>query len=73
MASAFETARLAANLFGSAVDGVALAPAHSEIVAADPMVAVSFQSEVSEAELCRRARQSFDAYAAQHAQGGEAG
>ena len=68
MPSAFATARLAANLFGSVVDGVALGPAHSEIVAADPMVAVSFQSEESEIDLCRRAREAFDAYAAQHSQ-----
>jgi len=37
MPSALEAARLAATLFGSTVDGVALRPAFTEVVAGDMM------------------------------------
>jgi nucleotide-binding universal stress UspA family protein len=65
MPSALETARLAGNLFGSTVDGVALRPAFAAIVASD--VAIAMPPEYwDEAEFCRTVRQTFDAYAARH-------
>jgi nucleotide-binding universal stress UspA family protein len=65
MPSALETARLAANPFGSTVHGVALRPAFAAIVASD--VAIAMPPEYwDEAEFCRTVRQTFDAYAAQH-------
>ena len=67
MASVFATALLAANIFESTIEGVALAPAFSEIVAADPIVAVSMPpSDWSEVEFSRTVRQAFDRYAADH-------
>jgi nucleotide-binding universal stress UspA family protein len=67
MASALETARLLANLFASTVEGVALRPAFAEIVAPDPIVAVTIPpADWNETEFCRGMRQSFDAYAAAH-------
>ena len=66
MPSALDTARLAATLFGSTVDGVALRPAFTEIVS-DGMMAISMPSvDWDEIEYCRNLRQTFDAYAAQH-------
>ena len=66
MPSALETARLAATLFGSTVEGVALRPAFTEVVA-DEMMAISMLSvDWDEIEYCRKLRQTFDAYAAQH-------
>jgi len=62
MPSAFETARLAASIFDSVIEGVALDSEHSEIIAADAMIAVSVQSDGGEAELSRRARAAFDTY-----------
>jgi len=67
MASALETARLLANLFASTVEGVALRPAFAEIVAPDPIVAVTIPpADWNETEFCRGMRQSFDAFAAAH-------
>ena len=67
MPSAFETARLAANLFDSQVEGAALSPAFSEIVAPDPMVAVSVPPhDWDDDEYSRRLRHTFDEYARQH-------
>jgi nucleotide-binding universal stress UspA family protein len=65
MPSALETARLAANLFGSTVDGVALRPPFTAIVASDVAIAVA-PDYWDEAELRSTARRTFDAYAAQH-------
>ncbi|HWB44942.1 MAG TPA: universal stress protein [Hyphomicrobiaceae bacterium] len=66
MPSALETARLLGNLFGSTIEGVALRPAFAEIVAPDPIVAVTIPpADWSETEFCRSVRQTFDAYAAQ--------
>jgi nucleotide-binding universal stress UspA family protein len=65
MASALETARLLANLFASTVEGVALRPAFAEIVAPDPIVAVTIPpADWNETEFCRAVRQTFDAFAA---------
>jgi nucleotide-binding universal stress UspA family protein len=67
MASALETSRLLANLFASTVEGVALRPAFAEIVAPDPIVAVTIPpADWNETEFCRGVRQSFDAFAAAH-------
>jgi nucleotide-binding universal stress UspA family protein len=67
MPSALETARLLANLFSSTVEGVALRPAFAEIVAPDPIVAVTIPpADWNETEFCRGVRQSFDAFAATH-------
>src|SRR6186997_409504 len=67
MASALETSRLLANLFEGTVEGVALRPAFAEIVAPDPIVAVTIPpADWNETEFCRGVRQSFDAFAAAH-------
>ena len=63
--SALETARLAANLFDSTVEGVALRPAFDAIVAYDVAIAMP-PAYWDETEFCRTVRQTFDAYAAQH-------
>jgi len=68
--SAFETARLAARMFDGVVEGAALSPAFTEIVAADPIVAVAIPPhDWNEAEYIRRVRRSFDNYAMQNATG----
>jgi nucleotide-binding universal stress UspA family protein len=70
MPSAFATARLAADIFESTIEGIALAPVFSEIVAADPMVAIAMPpSDWSEVEFGRTVRQAFDTYATQHSRG----
>ena len=67
MPSALQTAGLLGNLFQSTVEGVALRPAFAEIVAPDPIVAVTIPpADWNETEFCRNVRQSFDAYAAAH-------
>ena len=67
MPAALETSRLLGNLFGSTVEGVALRPAFAEIVAPDPIVAVTIPpADWNETEFCRGVRQSFDSYAAAH-------
>jgi nucleotide-binding universal stress UspA family protein len=67
MPSAFETARLAANLFGGQVEGTALSPAFSEIVPAEPLVALaSPPHDWNEVEYTRRLRRTFDEYSQQH-------
>jgi nucleotide-binding universal stress UspA family protein len=66
MPSAFDTARLAGNLFESTVEGVALLPAFAEFLAADPVVAIAMPpTDWNENKYCRTLRQTFDAYAAQ--------
>jgi nucleotide-binding universal stress UspA family protein len=70
MASALETSRLLANLFEGTVEGVALRPAFAEIVAPDPIVAVTIPpADWSETEFCRSVRQTFDAFATAHPAG----
>jgi nucleotide-binding universal stress UspA family protein len=67
MASSLETARLLASHFGSTVEGVALRPAFAEIVAPDPIVAVTIPpADWNETDFCRGVRQSFDAFGASH-------
>ena len=67
MPAALETAHLLANVFGAAVEGVALRPAFAEIVAPDPIVAVTIPpADWNETEFCRGVRQVFDAFAARH-------
>ena len=65
MPSALETAWLLASLFDGTVEGVALRPAFAEIVAPDPIVAVTIPpADWNETEFCRSVRQTFDAFAA---------
>jgi nucleotide-binding universal stress UspA family protein len=71
MPSALECAWHLANLFEGTVEGVALRPAFAEIVAPDPIVAVTIPpADWNEVEFTRNVRQRFDAFAAAHAQGG---
>ena len=70
MPSALETAWLLAGLFEGTVEGVALRPAFAEIVAPDPIVAVTIPpADWNETEFCRSVRQTFDAFAAAHPAG----
>src|SRR5262245_22357663 len=67
MPATLETARLLADSFGAAIEGVALRPAFADIVAPDPIVAVTIPpADWNEAEFTRSVRQTFDAYASQH-------
>src|SRR6476659_4373809 len=67
MPSALEAAWLLAGLFDATVEGVALRPAFAEIVAPDPIVAVTIPpADWNETEFVRTVRQTFDAFAAQH-------
>jgi nucleotide-binding universal stress UspA family protein len=67
MPSALETARHLANLFEGTVEGIALRPAFAEIVAPDPIVAVTIPpADWNETEFCRNVRQTFDGFAATH-------
>jgi nucleotide-binding universal stress UspA family protein len=67
MPAALETARLLANRFAATVEGIALRPAFAEIVAPDPIVAVTIPpADWNETEFCRSVRQRFDAFAASH-------
>jgi nucleotide-binding universal stress UspA family protein len=73
MPSALESARQLANLFEGTVEGVALRPAFAEIVAPDPIVAVTIPpADWNEVEFTRSVRQRFDGFAAAHAQAGGA-
>jgi nucleotide-binding universal stress UspA family protein len=70
MPSALETARQLAAQFEGTIEGVALRPAFAEIVAPDPIVAVTIPpSDWNEADFCRAVRHTFEAFAARH--GGE--
>jgi nucleotide-binding universal stress UspA family protein len=70
MPSALGAAALLADHFGSTVDGVALRPAFAEIVAPDPIVAVTIPpADWNETEFCRSVRQTFDAFAASRPSG----
>lgn len=67
MPATLETARLLADLFGATVEGVALRPAFADIVAPDPIVAVTIPpADWNEADFTRSVRQTFDAFAANH-------
>src|SRR5215813_14400054 len=72
MPSALETAWQLASMFEGTVEGVALRPAFAEIVAPDPIVAVTIPpADWNETEFVRSVRQMFDGFATGHA--GEAG
>jgi nucleotide-binding universal stress UspA family protein len=65
MPAVLETARLLANLFAATVEGVALRPAFADIVAPDPIVAVTIPpADWNEGDFTRSVRQVFDAFAA---------
>jgi nucleotide-binding universal stress UspA family protein len=65
MPAVLETARLLADMFGATVEGVALRPAFADIVAPDPIVAVTIPpADWNEADFTRSVRQTFDAFAA---------
>jgi len=65
MPAVLETARLLADMFGATVEGVALRPAFADIVAPDPIVAVTIPpADWNEADFTRSVRQAFDAFAA---------
>jgi len=67
MPSALESAKRLADLFDGTVEGVALRPAFAEIVAPDPIVAVTIPpADWNETEFCRQVRQTFDTFAAAH-------
>ncbi len=66
--SALETGWRFASLFGGTLEGVALRPAFAEIVAPDPIVAVTIPpQDWNETEFCRSVRATFDAFASAHA------
>jgi len=65
MPSAFETARLAANLFDSTVEGVALRLPFAALVGPDFAIAMP-PDHWDETEFCETAREAFDDYAEQH-------
>lgn len=70
MSSALETGWLLASLFEGTVEGVALRPAFAEIVAPDPIVAVTIPpADWNETEFCRSVRQTFDAFGSAHSAG----
>ncbi len=70
--SALETAWRFARLFGGTVEGVALRPAFAEIVAPDPIVAVTIPpADWNETEFCRSVRSVFDVFATAHGTAGQ--
>jgi nucleotide-binding universal stress UspA family protein len=67
MPSAFETARLAASLFGGQVQGTALSPAFSQVMPAEPLVALTYPPhDWNEVEYTKKVRRTFDDYTRQH-------
>src|SRR5215469_1282685 len=67
MSSALETSWLLASIFDATVEGVAVRPAFAEIVAPDPIVAVTIPpADWNEIEFIRGVRHTFDAFAAAH-------
>jgi nucleotide-binding universal stress UspA family protein len=67
MPAVLETARLLAEMFGATVEGVALRPAFADIVAPDPIVAVTIPpADWNEADFTRSVRQAFDTFALLH-------
>ena len=68
MPSALEAAWQLAQMFDATIEGVALRPAFAEIVAPDPIVAVTIPpADWNETDFVRTVRQTFDAFAARHA------
>jgi nucleotide-binding universal stress UspA family protein len=73
MTAALETARLVANRFGATVEGIAVRPAFAEVVAPDPIVAVTIPpADWDEGQFLRHARQTFEAAAARPLSNGAA-
>ena len=71
MPSAIATAWLLAQRFGATIEGVALRPAFAEVVAPDPIVAVTIPpADWDETQFMRRVRQTFDTFANAHQGGG---
>jgi nucleotide-binding universal stress UspA family protein len=67
MPAVLETARMLADMFAATVEGVALRPAFADIVAPDPIVAVTIPpADWNEADFTRSVRQAFDTFAAGH-------
>ena len=70
MPSALETSWLLASELDATVEGVAVRPAFAEIVAPDPIVAVTIPpADWNETEFCRGVRQTFDGFATAHPAG----
>ena len=70
MPSALTVARQLAQRFAATVEGVALRPAFAEVVAPDPIVAVTIPpADWDEAQFMRKVRASFDAFAKDAADG----
>jgi nucleotide-binding universal stress UspA family protein len=67
MPAVLETARQFGRRFDATIEGVALRPAFAEIVAPDPIVAVSIPpADWDESQFVRQARNAFDAFATQN-------
>jgi nucleotide-binding universal stress UspA family protein len=67
MPAVLETARQFGRRFEATIEGVALRPAFAEIVAPDPIVAVSIPpADWDEGQFVRQVRTTFDSFAAQH-------
>jgi nucleotide-binding universal stress UspA family protein len=67
MPSVLETARQVGARFDSTIEGVALRPAFAEIVAPDPIVAVSIPpADWDEGAFVRQTRATFDSFSAAH-------
>lgn len=63
MASAYASAELLARVTDAAVEGVALRPIHVEIVAPDPIVAVTFPpADWNDADFVGTARKGFESH-----------
>jgi hypothetical protein len=63
MPSVLTTADLLAGKFESLIEGIALRPVHVEIVAPDPIVAVTFPpADWNDGGYVSKARESFDTY-----------
>jgi len=63
MASELACANLLASSLGSVVEGIALRPIHVEIVAPDPIVAVTFPpADWNDADFVAKARKGFEAH-----------
>lgn len=70
MPSAMESAWHLAKLFDSTIEGVPLRPAFAEIVAPDPIVAVTIPpADWNEVDFARSVRDRFDVFASDHSSG----
>jgi nucleotide-binding universal stress UspA family protein len=72
MAATLQTARLLAAKFDATIEGVALRPAFAEVVAPDPIVAVTIPpADWSEDDFMRKTRALFDGVASKPMDGGQ--